>query len=90
MKLILRVYDSLCTTETFEINGIKAIAEDFGENHDHDSENADELECNDMRFTGKESTPAILAKYSINKTEYDIIVYRLEEKLSFGQCCYCT
>lgn len=90
MKLKLEVYDCLCELSTFEINNVNAYYDDFGDKYDHDSENAEDYCCGDMKFEGKQSTPEILAKYSINKSEYSEIVSQLTEKLSFGGCGWCS
>ena len=90
MELKLEVYGCLCELSTFEINSIEADYDDFGDKYDHDSEKAEDYCCGDMQFDGKDSTPEILAKYSINQTEYDDIVSQLTEKLSFGGCGWCS
>ena len=90
MKITLEVYGCLCELSTFEINNIKADYDDFGEKYDHDSYSAEEYCCGDMQFDGKQSTPEILAKYSITQSEYDEVVSVLTEKLSFGRCGWCS
>ena len=86
MKLKLEAFGCFCGLSIFEINNVKADYDDFGEKYDHDSENAEDYCCGNMQFEGKDSTPEILAKYSINQSEYDEIVSQLTEKLSFGGC----
>lgn len=89
MKLKLKVFDCLCATETFEINGIQANSSDFGENNDEDSENADDYGCGNMQFTTKPSTQEVLDKYKISVDEYNKIAEQLSEKMSFGCCGWC-
>ena len=89
MDLKLKIYACLCSTEVFIINGIDADYDDFGEKYDRVSD-AEYSGCADMQFTGKDSTPEILAKYSITQSEYDEVVSELSEKLSFGSCDWCV
>lgn len=89
MDLKLEIYECLCRTSIFTINGVNAHYDDFGEKYDRGTENTEDYECDDMRFTGKDSTPEILTKYSITQTEYDDVVSLLSEKLSFGSCSEC-
>jgi hypothetical protein len=42
-----------------------------------------------MQFDRKDSTPQILAKYSITEAEYQEICNQLEKGLSFGACGRC-
>ena len=88
MELELEIYGSLCATSIFTINGVDAYYEDFGEKYDRDSKNAEDYSCGNMRFTGNPSTPEILDKYKITEEEYQEVVSKLEEGLSFG-CCNC-
>lgn len=90
MKLELEVYGSLCSTATFTINGIKASSQDFGEQYDHDQDNAEDYGCGDMQFEKKPATPEVLAKYNITEPEYNIVAGQLEKGLSFGTCGWCT
>lgn len=90
MDLKLKIYGFLCSTEVFEINGVDADYDDFGDKYDRDTENAEDYGCGDMQFTGKDSTPEILAKYSITQSEYDEVVSELSDKLSFGSCGWCV
>jgi hypothetical protein len=89
LKLKLKVYGALCQPADFEINDIKADLNDFGEKYDRDPENAPDYGCGNMQFTGNNSTPEILTKYSITQSEYEEIVSQLSEKLSFGLCDMC-
>jgi len=43
-----------------------------------------------MQFTGVEATAEVLEKYKITKDEYNEIVAKLEEGLSFGSCGWCV
>jgi len=90
MELELKIYGSLCATSVFTINGIKAHYEDFGEQYDRDSENAEDYACGDMQFTGNPSTTEILLKYKITEEEYQEVVSKLEDGLSFGCCGLCV
>jgi len=89
MELTLKIYGCLCSTEVFIINGVDADYDDFGEKYDRGSD-AEDYACADMQFTGRDSTSEILAKYSINQSEYDEVVSELSEKLSFGSCGWCV
>ena len=89
MDLKLETYGILCETSIFVINGVDADYLDFGEKYDRDTENAEKYGCGYMQFTGRDSTPEILAKYSITQSEYDEVVSELSKKLSFGSCGYC-
>ncbi len=90
MKLELKIYGSLCSTQTFSINGITAKSSDFGESADEDQENAEDYACGDMKFTGTDSTPDVLEKYNITEKEYAEVTEKLEEGLSFGCCGWCV
>ncbi len=87
MNLKLVFYDALCETEAFEINGVDATYDDFGEKRDHRS--TDDYGCGNMQFTRNDSTPEILEKYSINEEDYQEICDKLTEGLSFGKCGWC-
>jgi hypothetical protein len=89
MTLELTFGDSLCYTPTFKINGINAKDSDFGEKYDRDQKNAPDYGCGNMQFTGNPFTPEILSKYNITEKEYQEIVDKLEEGLSFGCCGWC-
>lgn len=90
MKLELKVYSALCSTERFVINGIKADSGDFGSQRDEDQKNAEDYACGDMQFTRKAATKEVLEKYKINKKEYDEVCSNLESGLSFGCCGWCV
>ena len=90
MKLDLDVFDALCTTKTFKINGIDADTDDFGENNDHDEANAEAYCCGNMHFDPKLPTEEVLNKYKITVGEYGTICNELESKLSFGNCGWCS
>jgi hypothetical protein len=89
MKLELEIYGALCATRVFTINGIDAYYEDFGEKYDRDSENAKDYACGNMQFIGNPSTTEILSKYKITEEEYQEVVSKLEDGLSFGFCSLC-
>ena len=88
MTLKLKSLKYYCDLEEFEINGIKAEWEDFGEKFDADEDNAEPYGCGNMTFIAKALSTEILKKYDITAEEYDSICKELEEKLSFG-CCGC-
>ena len=89
MKLVCKAYSSLCELQDFEINGIKAYEEDFGEHYDVDEENADPYCCANMKFVAKPATQEVLDKYKISTDEYNKICEKLDEELSFGDCGWC-
>jgi len=90
MKLKLEFGRALCYTPTFTINGIRADSDDFGEQYDRASEEADDYACVDMQFTRVPPTPEVLAKYGITGPEYELIAGQLEVGLSFGLCGGCV
>jgi hypothetical protein len=87
MNVELSVYEYLCATEIFVINGVKANPMDFGEQFDRDGRYG--CACTNMKFTRNPPTKEILTRYSITKDEYSKICDALETKLSFGNCQYC-
>jgi hypothetical protein len=90
MKIELEFYSHLCETKVFEINGIYADYEDFGEKGDKSRHLAESHCCANMQFTGKSATSEVLNKYIINVDEYNEVVSKLEDGLSFGSCGYCN
>lgn len=90
MEMKFKVYGCLCAMELFEVNGVRADSDDFGDQEDEDCENAEDYACGDMRFRRKGSTPKILAKYSITEIEYAEVASKLEDGLSFGSCGWCV
>lgn len=89
MKLKLEVYKCLCALAEFEINGIKASYEDFGDKYDTQPSLADDYCCGNMQFIPKLATQEILDKYKINVDEYNQICEKLN-CLSFGSCGWCS
>ena len=89
MKLKLEVYKCLCELEEFEINGIEANYEDFGDKYDTQPSLADDYCCGNMQFVPKLATQEILDKYKINVDEYNQICEELN-CLSFGSCGWCS
>ena len=89
MKLELEIFDYLCSTAVFKINGVDADSTDFGEQQDRDSDNAPDYGCGDMQFTRIDSTPEVLAKYNITGPEYELVAGQLDA-LSSGSCGYCA
>jgi hypothetical protein len=95
MKLKFKVAGTMCVMNEFQINDVGAYPNDFGEGRDHGDGDTEEkcdcsVGCSNQRFTRKESTPKILAKYSITQKEYNEICKKLEEGLSFGECDACN
>ena len=90
MKLELKSYGALCSTEIFKINNIEAEADDFGEKYDRDQDNAEDYCCGDMKFTRIEPKQEVLDKYKITTEEYAEICEKLEDILSFGCCGWCS
>ena len=90
MLLELSIYSALCATSRFVVNGINADTYDFGEQYDRDAENAEDYACGNMQFTGNPSTTEILSKYQITEEEYQEVVSKLEDGLSFGCCGWCV
>lgn len=74
----------------FEINGIEADYEDFGEKRDLDPKNRPYYGCGNMAFVPKDPTEEILNKYNISVYDYDEICDKLETHLSFGRCAWCS
>lgn len=89
MTLHLSFFTALCETREFEINGIKADHEDFGEKYDHDEDSAEPYGCGCMEFDPKPATPWVLEKYGITPQEYDEVCRELRKGLSFGSCGWC-
>jgi hypothetical protein len=89
-KWVIVVYDALCSTSTFVINGVDADCDDFGTKQDESPSTAEPYSCGDMRFTPKPAIDAVLSKYSITLDEYNKIAEELREKLSFGSCGWCS
>ena len=90
MKLTLTVFEALCATQTFVINGVRADHEDFGVKEDVAEDEAEPYCCGNMLFVGKKPTAKVLKKYSITKSEYSEVRKKLEEVLSFGPCGLCS
>jgi len=96
MKLKFGIHESVCETSEFEINGIIANADDFGEKYDRgehdDDDDENEYEnvftCVNMQFTMIEPAEKVLKKYNINEDEYNKICDKLDG-LSFGDCGWC-
>ena len=89
MNLKLKVYECYCSTEIFEINGVNADIEDFGEQSDQNPDLAQDYCCADMKFIPKLPTQVILDKYKISVDEYKEICDELTDGLSFGECDWC-
>jgi hypothetical protein len=90
MKLELTIYGSLCSTQIFSVNGVDADSGDFGDQEDQGSDDAEDYCCGNMVFERKPSTPETLEKYSISEEDYQHIAEKLEGKLSWGECGWCS
>ena len=90
MKLEIEVYGSLCELSTFNVNGIDADYQDFGEKYDHGSDYAEDYACGNMQFDPKSASQTILDKYKITVDDYNEICSKLEDKLGFGSCGWCV
>lgn len=90
MDYKIEAYKVLCELSIFEINGISADYDDFGDKYDADRENAEEYGCGNMKFFPKPVTNEVLNKYNISIDEYNKITLELEDKLSFGACGWCV
>jgi len=90
MKIKIEVYGALCELSEFEINGVDAYWEDFGEKYDDEPDEAEPYGCGDMRFFKKFPKQEVLDKYDISLTEYEVICYKLGDLLSFGNCGWCV
>lgn len=89
MKLELDVYNAICETKTFRVNGIKATYRDFGEKYDASPDRAKPYVCGNMVFEPKAPAEEILDKYGISINEYDYICKQLRYYISFGICKMC-
>jgi len=90
MKIEFEMFDALCTHRLFKINDIKANYEDFGEQYDRSPQTAEPYCCGDMRFTSKPATQSVLDKYKITPDEYVQICDMLTDKMSWGNCGWCS
>ena len=90
MKLELKGYGALCSTEVFVINDVPADSSDFGEQYDRNTADAEDYGCGDMTFTRIDAKPEVLAKYNITEPEYELVAGQLETVLSFGSCGWCV
>ena len=76
-----------CSLSKFEINGIRADVEDFGETNV--SGDCMEGTCHSW-FTPKLPVYEVLHKYGINLDGYSKICEDLEDKLYVGGCGWCS
>ena len=95
MELIIEPYDCLpCALRKFRINGTPADTYDFGENYDHEPEEAEPYGCGCHEFdANREDMTKIKTtcdKYHITLEEYLEICNSLEEKLYVGRCGWCV
>ena len=87
----LKIYDCLCATEVFVINGIVADSSDFGEKDDTMPWDAPEYGCGNMEFIPYEHpTDEVLKKYGITEYQFHEIAAELACSLSFGRCAWCA
>jgi hypothetical protein len=86
-----KIKADVCVLTVFEINGIKADVDDFGEVTDTGKSFAQEYCCGNMEFVGNENpTEEVLKKYKIDKWEYEELLYELKDELYVGRCCMCN
>lgn len=92
MTLKIESYSAMpCHLKAFEINGIEACEEDFGESIDAAPENAPDYSCGCRKFTANYNiSDNILDKYKITKEEYLEICEKLQEELYVGCCAGCA
>jgi len=90
MKLELEIYNAMCATSIFVINGINADQEDFGTQGDNDPDEAEPYGCGNMVFERVSPSSEVLKKYNITKEEYSEVCDKLEAGLSFGECGWCV
>lgn len=82
---------ALCSlSRDSHINHKYIDVDDFVNKYDHDSANAQEYGCGNMKADVIESTPEVLAKYGIDEDEYKIIAFEISQALSFGACGWCV
>lgn len=87
-EIKIKVFSCLCELEQFQINGINADYEDFGDKYDRNPYIAEPYGCGDMQFIPHTPTDEILHKYKITADEYEDICHKLN-CLSFGNCGWC-
>jgi hypothetical protein len=91
MAYKMEVFSALCSMRVFDVNGIAADTDDFGEQFDHDPMNAPDYGCADMRFGRFMEPPeGVLEKYGITLSEFEEIGDELSDLLSFGSCGWCV
>lgn len=90
MKIEFEMFDALCTHRLFKINNIHARYEDFGEQYDRSPQTSEPYGCGDMSFSAKPATQSILDKYKITPDEYIQICDMLTDKMSWGNCNWCS
>ena len=84
-------YHALCALSgDTHINHKPVDEEDFVDKYDHDSANAPDYCCGNMRADIKDPTPEVLAKYGITEDEYNVIAFEISKALSFGACGWCV
>ena len=90
MKFEAKVFECLCSTDKFVINGKDADSDDFV----HQENVGDTLECGygctDMKAVPIMPTQKVMDKYNITLDEYTVIANDLETKLSLGECGWCV
>ena len=90
MKYIAESGISLCHLIIFEINGIKADAEEFVNKYDAAPEDGEEYGCGDMIADVIPASTDVLRKYDITEDEYYEIAKKVSTELSFGCCNWCV
>lgn len=89
-KVELEAYGSLCSLQTFTINGIEAEEEEFVEKYDHCPDEAEDYGCGDMRAEIIEASENVLERYKISIEDYNEIAEKVSELVSFGSCGWCV
>lgn len=84
----IKPFRAVCELEQFEVNGIEADYEDFGDKYDRQPDVAGPYGCGDMQFIPCQPTDEILHKYKITADEYEDICDELD-CLSIGNCGWC-
>jgi len=87
MELKIKVMNKLCTLETFEINGIDAWLPDFV--YSNFGGASKRSQCKNKRVFPLPYTDSVLSRYNITVDEYNQVVAKCIELLSFGSCNYC-
>jgi len=84
-------YSMPCTTHIFEIQGIPARLEDFGQVYDDDPDNAEPYCCEAVHFhkSLSDTRENLCNKYHIDDDELDVVLHLLEVEFNVGSCEWC-